>query len=66
MKCVKCKSHRVMKFIDGYGNKRCFCRSCGRSYLEKVNVLPTGQKSLVGAETGLYYRPGIKTIGNFV
>jgi hypothetical protein len=59
MRCVKCKSHRIMKFIDGFGQSRCFCRSCGRSFLEFAHVLPTGQKSLLGADAGLYYRPGI-------
>lgn len=34
MRCVLCNSHRLINFIDGFGDKRVFCRSCGRSYLE--------------------------------
>lgn len=62
MDCVNCKSHRTMKFIDGFGNKRIFCRSCGRSFLERVNILPNGQKNLFPVENALYYRPGAVSI----
>ena len=66
MNCLKCKSHRVMKFIDGFGNKRCFCRQCGSSFLEHSRVLPTGEKNLLGVDTGLYQRPGVRTLRSFV
>jgi hypothetical protein len=51
-----------MKFIDGFGNKRVFCRNCGRSFLEHMNILPNGQKNLLKLESGIYYRPGAVSI----
>ncbi|OYT42071.1 MAG: hypothetical protein B6U78_02210 [Candidatus Aenigmarchaeota archaeon ex4484_224] len=46
MKCIRCGSHRVVKFIDMEGKRRYFCKSCGASFLEDV-VLEFGiQKDL--------------------
>ena len=46
MRCMLCNSHRLMNFIDGFGDKRIFCRSCGRSYLEKNFDIIRDQKHL--------------------
>lgn len=59
MKCLRCKSHVTVKFVDGFGNNRVFCRNCGRSFLEYSRVLPNGQKNLLRFESGLYYRSGV-------
>jgi len=51
-----------MKFVDGFGQRRLFCRSCGRSFLEHMpsnHVLPSGQRNVLGFEVGIYYRPGV-------
>jgi len=60
MQCVRCKSHRLMKFVDGHGQNRVFCRSCGSSFLDATFgvFVPSGQKSLLGFEAGIYQRPG--------
>jgi hypothetical protein len=29
-----CSSPKVMKFIDGFGDNRVYCKGCGRSFLE--------------------------------
>lgn len=61
MECVKCRSHRIMKFVDGHGQHRMFCRSCGSSFLDATLMgpfVPSGQKSLLGFEAGIYQRPG--------
>ena len=34
MKCFKCGSLRMIKFIDGFGNNRIFCRGCSGSFLD--------------------------------
>ncbi|MBI2542939.1 MAG: hypothetical protein HYW24_02020 [Candidatus Aenigmarchaeota archaeon] len=33
MKC-KCGSFRMVKFIDGFGQRRLFCRVCSGSFLD--------------------------------
>ena len=62
MKCIKCKSHRVMKFVDGHNHKRVFCKNCGISYLTQVPITKIpheDQKTILGLNAGLYYRPGV-------
>jgi len=34
MECVKCGSLRMMEFMDGFGQRRVFCKGCGRSSLD--------------------------------
>ena len=34
MECVTCKSPRVERFLDAYGDRRVFCRSCWMSFPE--------------------------------
>ena len=34
MRCIKCHSPRIIKFIDGFGNWRIFCRTCQENFLE--------------------------------
>ncbi len=34
MRCFKCHSPRIIKFIDGFGSWRIFCRTCQESFLE--------------------------------
>jgi hypothetical protein len=34
MRCVRCHSPRIIKFLDGFGNWRIFCRTCEESVLE--------------------------------
>ena len=38
MRCALCNSHRLLKFIDGFGEWRIFCKSCQESFLiDKMN-----------------------------
>ena len=40
MQCAKCHSPRIIRFIDGFGEWRIFCRSCQESFLiYKMNNL---------------------------
>ncbi len=40
MECIKCHSHRITRFLDGFGERRIFCKSCQESFLiDKVNGL---------------------------
>jgi formate-dependent nitrite reductase cytochrome c552 subunit len=34
MECVTCKSPRIERFVDTFGDKRVFCRSCWVSFPE--------------------------------
>lgn len=34
MECFKCGSFRIIRFVDGFGDKRVFCRGCTRSFLD--------------------------------
>lgn len=34
MECVTCKSPRIERFIDTFGDKRIFCRNCWVSFPE--------------------------------
>jgi hypothetical protein len=31
MNCIKCSSHRVIRFLDGFGKPRVFCKTCQES-----------------------------------
>jgi len=56
MECVLCKSPRILKFIDGFGEKRVFCRDCGRSLLEMQFMKIGEQRSLQEFRVGPYFR----------
>jgi hypothetical protein len=34
MRCIRCHSPRIIRFLDGFGNWRVFCRTCEESVLE--------------------------------
>lgn len=40
MECVTCRSPRVSKFMDGFGKRRIFCRSCWVSFPESDSMSP--------------------------
>ena len=46
MRCVVCGSPRILRFIDGFGDRRIFCKGCGRSFLEENFVRINEQRSL--------------------
>jgi hypothetical protein len=46
MRCFRCKSSRLVKFIDGFGEKRVFCKNCWGSFLEESVVEFGAQKNL--------------------
>jgi len=47
MECRMCSSPRIMKFVDGFGDHRLFCRTCGRSFLlEETLIVDREQKNL--------------------
>ncbi len=31
MRCIKCRSPRIIRFLDGFGKWRIFCKSCQES-----------------------------------
>jgi len=55
-KCLTCKSPRIVKFIDGFGERRIFCKWCGKSFLESIFIELDSQKNLV--EFGLPVQGG--------
>jgi len=46
----------MLKFIDGFGDRRIFCRGCGRSFIEQVFEKWNGQKNLQDFRVGSFYR----------
>jgi len=45
MRCVKCHSPRIIRFLDGFGQWRVFCRSCQESIpLIEVNNIKNVKK----------------------
>ncbi|RLI91061.1 MAG: hypothetical protein DRO65_01855 [Candidatus Altiarchaeales archaeon] len=55
MRCIRCNSPRILRFIDGFGNRRIFCRDCWLSIPE--NSLKFGvQKNLHEFRTDSYFR----------
>lgn len=39
MKCMKCHSPRIIRFLDGFGNNRIFCKTCQESMLLKDVII---------------------------
>lgn len=66
MKCGKCGSLRMTKFIDGFGKRRIFCKKCYGSFLDNsvFNNL-VGQKSLTDFGLDVYYNPRAVVIRHF-
>ncbi|MEM5766361.1 MAG: hypothetical protein QW423_01865 [Candidatus Aenigmatarchaeota archaeon] len=58
MRCLRCRSERTIKFIDGFGEKRVFCRDCLGSFLEKIGREVEMQKNLHEFNLDLYHRLG--------
>jgi hypothetical protein len=46
MRCIACSSPRTLRFIDGFGSRRIFCKGCGRSFLEANFMKLFEQKNL--------------------
>jgi len=46
MKCIRCNSRRLIRFIDGFGERRIFCKSCWGSFTEESIVEFGVQKKL--------------------
>ena len=59
MKCLLCESHKIIRFVDGFGDKRVFCKSCGRSFLENNFIRLSGQRKIPDFNPNLYFRPQI-------
>lgn len=45
MHCHRCDSPRIIKFLDGFGSKRVFCKSCHESFL--LEEVMMAQKKLI-------------------
>lgn len=56
MKCVVCRSPRILRFIDGVGDRRIFCKGCGRSFLEHSFIRINEQKRLQEFQLKAEYR----------
>ena len=56
MKCAMCKSPRTMKFVDAFGERRIFCKGCGRSFVEIQFMKILEQKNLQEFRVDSYYR----------
>jgi len=58
MKCGKCGSVRMTKFIDGFGQRRIFCKGCYGSFVDNGTFLNlNGQKILGDFNSDVYYNP---------
>jgi len=49
-----CQSYRVLRFIDGFGQRRVFCKTCGRSFLEDTFIDFAQQRTLPEFRVGLH------------
>ncbi|MGC8812665.1 MAG: hypothetical protein ACP5O8_03735 [Candidatus Aenigmatarchaeota archaeon] len=56
MRCLLCNSRRVLKFIDAFGEKRVFCKTCGRSFLETTVIRFKNQTNLLEFNSDTYSR----------
>ncbi|MBL7170158.1 MAG: hypothetical protein ISS48_04005 [Candidatus Aenigmarchaeota archaeon] len=46
MQCVKCHSPRIIRFVDGFGDARVFCKTCQESMLIEDALLTLSQKNV--------------------
>jgi hypothetical protein len=58
MKCLRCESSRTFSFIDGFGERRVFCKNCGGSFLENRAKEFDWQKNLQQFNLVTYHRLG--------
>ncbi|MEM5829203.1 MAG: hypothetical protein QW040_00875 [Candidatus Aenigmatarchaeota archaeon] len=58
MRCLRCNSGRIFKFIDGFGERRIFCKDCFGSFLEKAVKKIEMQKNLHEFDLELYHKLG--------
>jgi len=58
MKCLRCRSARTFGFIDGFGERRIFCKECGGSFLESRIEEIGWQKNLHEFNLDVYNRLG--------
>jgi hypothetical protein len=61
MRCLRCKSVRTFGFIDGFGEKRVFCKDCGGSFLETRAREIEWQKDLHEFNLEMYHRLGFRS-----
>ncbi|OGI15664.1 hypothetical protein A3K63_04500 [Candidatus Micrarchaeota archaeon RBG_16_49_10] len=47
MICGRCHSHRTIRFIDGFGSPRMFCKSCYSSVRMTQDVVIASQRRLM-------------------
>jgi hypothetical protein len=55
MKCIRCNSLRIIRFLDGFGQRRIFCKTCGSSFLDMFVVKFDKQLNLNEFSNNLYY-----------
>ena len=58
MKCLRCNSLRTFEFIDGFGEKRIFCKDCFGSFLVSKAREIESQKNLHEFNLELYHKLG--------
>lgn len=63
MRCLLCNSRRVLRFIDGFGEKRVFCKTCGRSFLESTVFKLRNQTNLLEFRVDSYSKTFIPKLG---
>lgn len=60
MRCTHCKSIALIRFVDGFGQRRVFCRNCKISYIDRT-IRSVGsqmsQRNLLSFKPEVYYRP---------
>jgi len=60
---MKCHSPRIVRFVDGFGDCRIFCRSCQESFLiDEVNNLRDTKKL---SEFVYYGGHSLKHVGTY-
>jgi len=45
VRCLKCNSPRIIKFLDGFGKDRLFCKECQESIL--IDDVMVAQKNMM-------------------
>lgn len=56
MRCLLCNSRRVLRFVDAFGERRVFCKVCGRSFLENTIIKFKNQTNLLEFHSDTYSR----------
>ena len=63
--CLRCKSIRITNFVDGFGEKRVFCRTCWLSSPQESFIKFGAQKRLHEFDAETYNKPKIYNWGEF-